>query len=167
MWKNGAPCHYVSCSWIEACFFCYCQILGQNCYDRESCQALLPPAPTMVRFKNRHLLVEFLSPSSLTPTFSSDSSKTKPILIPDQPRTTSPDDVYEDGDELIPVPPLPFLAPLPEPSLKLGDAGGSTIYRAVRGVVQDVFGDEGWGRVASSFKGESSYKPYFQYPLTL
>jgi ribonuclease P/MRP protein subunit POP5 len=55
------------------------------------------------------------------------------------------------------IPDIPFLLPpIPDPSsLKDGEEGGKAIYRAVRDMVQDVFGDEGWGRVSSSFRGQS------------
>jgi ribonuclease P/MRP protein subunit POP5 len=105
----------------------------------------------MVRFKNRHLLVEFLQPASLAPSFAAAF----------EPRSAPPaeSDSDDDEDELFPIQALPFLLPLPgedlsQPKLKLGDEGGGVIYRSVRGIVQDVFGDEGWGRISSSFKGE-------------
>ena len=50
---------------------------------------------------------------------------------------------------------LPLSSDGSKSRLNLGDDGGSVIYRAVRGSIQEVYGDEGWGRVASSFKGES------------
>lgn len=103
----------------------------------------------MVRFKNRQILVEFLQPHLLDPSFSVT------------PLSNSPQDVedFEDEDEVLPqIPEIPFLLPLPgtngtDARLKLGDESGGTIYRAIRGIVQDVYGDEGWGRIASSFKG--------------
>ncbi|WWD18030.1 hypothetical protein CI109_102477 [Kwoniella shandongensis] len=110
----------------------------------------------MVRFKNRYLLVEFLLPSSLEPTLSSSSSSTTPSLS-SRPNAINDDDGESDDDdddeeEFTPFPKLPFMLPSTTPDLKLGDEGGSAIYKAVRNVVQDVFGDEGWGRIASSFR---------------
>ncbi|ORY29020.1 ribonuclease P/MRP protein subunit, partial [Naematelia encephala] len=116
----------------------------------------------MVRFKNRFLLVEFLSPSDLVPsTSTSASSSTTPSSKPNTSEhlTTS----YLDGndEELIPlVPIVPFLLPRLNPIPQIrgkGDGGNgngdsASIFRAIRGIIQDVFGDEGWGRVASSFK---------------
>lgn len=114
----------------------------------------------MVRFKNRYLLVEFLQPSQLTPAFSgaSPNSLEPSILAPGGVNEDENDE--DDDDEEIPrQPSIPFLAPLPHangtsPTLKLSDESGSVIYRAIRSCIQDVFGDEGWGRIASSFKGE-------------
>ncbi|EIW72639.1 hypothetical protein M231_06539 [Tremella mesenterica] len=99
----------------------------------------------MVRFKNRYLLVEFLNPSSLSllPTTQTTDHKHQPI------------DDSDSDDEYIPVP-LPgavFLYPtLPNGGLGLGEDGGQVIYRSTRNQIVEVFGDEGWGRVASSFK---------------
>lgn len=74
------------------------------------------------------------------------------------------DDGDDDDEDGLPMlPPIPFLVPSTSESerLKLGDEGGSTIYRAIRQNVLDVFGDEGWGRVSSSFKGMSaSHRSY-------
>ena len=103
----------------------------------------------MVRFKNRHLLVEFLNLSTCSPTVSGTVS-----ALPISPTAgfTDPDD---EDDELSPIPPLPFLVPGHDPTsarLKLGDEGGGHIFRVIRSVIQEVFGDEGWARVASSFK---------------
>ena len=105
----------------------------------------------MVRFKNRHILVEFLQPSLLSPSFQSTSAL--------QPPAPDDDGADEDGDILQQIPEIPFMLPLSsldgtKGSLKLGDEGGSASYRAIRGVVQDVYGDEGWGRISSSFKGK-------------
>lgn len=105
----------------------------------------------MVRFKNRHLLVEFLTPSTHSPTLPSSTTTAYSHSF-----ETLLEDSYDDPDELAPIPPLPFLVPHHDPSsprLKLGDEGGSFIFRAIRSTIQEVFGDEGWGRVASSFKG--------------
>lgn len=111
----------------------------------------------MVRFKNRHLLVEFLTPSTDSPSLL--PLRTLPVLA----HPTEPTEDFSDGeDELTPIPPLPFLVPHHDPSisrLKLGDEGGGVIFRAIRGIIQEVFGDEGWGRVASSFKGPLSFFP--------
>jgi len=105
----------------------------------------------MVRFKNRHLLVEFLTPSTQSPSFSPTGS------LPAHHASHSLDNPGKDeDDELTPIPPLPFLVPHHDASttrLKLGDDSGSIIFRAIRTTIQEVFGDEGWGRVASSFKG--------------
>ena len=105
----------------------------------------------MVRFKNRYLIVEFLQPSTSTPQI--DSSR-RSIDLPAQEDGESEDDEDEDEDEVARIPNIPFLLP-PIPDLKYlkdGDEGGKGIYRAVRGMVQDVFGDEGWGRISSSFR---------------
>ena len=110
----------------------------------------------MVRFKNRHLLVEFLQPSLLSPSFQSTSA----LQPPAKDDEDLGDDEEGDDDEMLhQIPEIPFMLPLSsldgtKGSLKLGDEGGSAIYRAVRGIVQDVYGDEGWGRISSSFKGE-------------
>lgn len=95
----------------------------------------------MVRFKNRHLLVEFIDPSSVS-TFPSAPVPPLPEL-----------EEFDGEEELAQIPDLPFVLPLDGSQQLLGEDGSSKIYKAVRGVVQDVFGDEGWGRVASSFKG--------------
>jgi ribonuclease P/MRP protein subunit POP5 len=102
----------------------------------------------MVRFKNRHILVEFLQPSALLPAINTPASLT-PL--------SETDSADEDEDFLQQIPEIPFLLPLSnidgsESRLKLGDEGGGAIYRAIRGIVQDVYGDEGWGRISSSFK---------------
>lgn len=115
----------------------------------------------MVRFKNRHILVEFLQPGQLLPSFTSNPS------IP--PFNTFEHDELDDEDEddVLPViPEIPFLLPLPSldgssTPLGMGDEGGQAVYKAVRGVVQEVYGDEGWGRIASSFKGEPFSNPNF------
>ncbi|KAL7423788.1 RNA-binding protein pop5 [Cryptotrichosporon argae] len=103
----------------------------------------------MVRFKNRHLLVEFLSPSSL----SAFPAPVSPSLPTDEPLA---DPSHDDAEgALVRVPAVPFVVPLPDETrlrAKGKDDGAGAIYRAIRGVVQDVFGDEGWGRIASSFK---------------
>lgn len=108
----------------------------------------------MVRFKNRHLLVEFLTPDQLAPTLSipGESGLSSVALL--QP--PNEDDEDEDDEDVLPPPALPFLVPSPGGSgrLEISDEAGGAVYRAVRKVVQEVFGDEGWGRVASSFKGE-------------
>jgi ribonuclease P/MRP protein subunit POP5 len=107
----------------------------------------------MVRFKNRHLLVEFLQPSQLSPSFSAQASLPELEVL---------DDNDLDDDDVLPqIPIIPFLLPLPsvdgsEPRLKAGDEGGGAIFKTVRGIVQDVYGDEGWGRIASSFKGQKA-----------
>ena len=104
----------------------------------------------MVRFKNRYLIVEFLQPSLSTP-----QVEFRP------PPTEIQEDVDEESedeeDELTRIPIIPFLLP-PIPDLKNlrdGEEGGKGIYKAVRGMVQDVFGDEGWGRISSSFRSTS------------
>ena len=109
----------------------------------------------MVRFKNRHLLVEFLIPPAYSPSFSGIDPSAP---IQHVARPLSPND---EDDDLTPIPPLPFLVPGHDPSsmrLKLGDEGGGLIFRVVRSVFQEVFGDEGWGRVASSFKSGVSFR---------
>jgi ribonuclease P/MRP protein subunit POP5 len=132
-----------------------CLVSGEFRFGREC----LYSCCIMVRFKNRHLLVEFLQPGSLDPSFISTG-----VVLPDINHEPTNDDDGNDDDEgeegLTPIPIIPFLLPLPgndptQPRLKIGDEGGGVIYRAIRGVVQDVFGDEGWGRIASSFKGTS------------
>lgn len=119
----------------------------------------------MVRFKNRHLLVEFLTPSSLTPVFPAiPTPASKPLTNPTNPSARvaqnevnkdddDEDDHNEDEEGMIEIPQIPFMLPLPEARLRLSGDGAAAVHRAVRAMVQDVFGDEGWGRVASSFKG--------------
>jgi ribonuclease P/MRP protein subunit POP5 len=97
----------------------------------------------MVRFKNRYLLAEFLDAGSIAPF---PEPPAEPIEL------DSGFDANDDDDEaLARIPELPF-AHLSPPTLPDEGAG---LYKAVRQVVQQVFGDEGWGRVASSFRGES------------
>ncbi len=100
----------------------------------------------MVRFKYRHLLVEFLDPSALSPLPALGS-------LPDPEEVEGED--WEGEEELARVPDLPFVLPLNPAQPLLGDEGASAVYKAVRGMCQSVFGDEGWGRVSSSFKGAS------------
>ncbi|ORX34262.1 Rpp14/Pop5 family-domain-containing protein [Kockovaella imperatae] len=117
----------------------------------------------MVRFKNRHILVEFLQPSTLSPTFNGSASKPKAQQFSghsESPQGQLVNEGSDDEDEVnqaLLQPSLPFMLPLPsvdgtKPRLHLGDEGGSVIYRAIKGSIQEVYGDEGWGRVASSFK---------------
>jgi ribonuclease P/MRP protein subunit POP5 len=124
----------------------------------------------MVRFKNRNLLVEFLTPSALSPTDAispdtqtASSSVSRPAALADDKGDNGihEDDWDEDEEDLAPLPRIPFMLPLhgeSSPYLNLGNEGGGVIYKALRGVIMDVFGDEGWGRVASSFKGESGFR---------
>lgn len=102
----------------------------------------------MVRFKYRHLLVEFLDPTSLSPLPSFASAPPPPDLVEGEE--------WEGEEELARIPDLPFVLPLDPTQPLLGDEGASAVYKAVRAMCQSVFGDEGWGRVSSSFKGESS-----------
>ncbi|WVF70814.1 hypothetical protein IAT40_005608 [Kwoniella sp. CBS 6097] len=120
----------------------------------------------MVRFKNRYLLVEFLVPSSFSSTISSTPSSSSIIKLnnPDDQRNTEvgdedkaeddsdDDDDDDDDEELTPIPSLPFLLPTGRLDINLGDEGASIIYKAVRAITTEVFGDEGWGRIASSFR---------------
>ena len=113
----------------------------------------------MVRFKNRHLLVEFLTPSTHSSTIQL-SGRSEPSIIPStpvlDPRISNDDDDDEEDDILSPIPSVPFLVPnqnIASSQLKLGDEGTGVIFRAIRSIIQEVFGDEGWGRVAASFKG--------------
>ncbi|WRT64022.1 uncharacterized protein IL334_000949 [Kwoniella shivajii] len=103
----------------------------------------------MVRFKNRYLLVEFLVPSSFTSTLQTPSIST-PLPAPEHREEA--DDSDSEDDEILQTPTIPFLVPAGKPVLGLGDEGSQAIYKAVRGVIQDIFGDEGWARVASSFR---------------
>ncbi|KAK4688895.1 ribonuclease P/MRP protein subunit POP5, partial [Tremellales sp. Uapishka_1] len=102
----------------------------------------------MVRFKNRHLLVEFLTPSTLDPIFLQSPTLARPSLADP---TSSPSS-SDDEEELTPIPQIPFLSPTPKRLLNLGSEGGSLIYRALRSIILELYGDEGWGRVASNFK---------------
>ena len=104
----------------------------------------------MVRFKNRYLIVEFLQPSTSTPQL--DFTR-PPIQVQEEEDEESDDE----EDELSRIPIIPFLLPpIPDlKNLKDGEEGGKGIYKAVRGMVQDVFGDEGWGRISSSFRSNS------------
>ena len=119
----------------------------------------------MVRFKNRLLLVEFLQPSSLTSNITSTkSSSLAPFDQADTAKQDEEDVDMDDEDVKISQPTLPFLLPLPsvdgsKSMLGLGDDAGSIIFRAIRSSIQEVFGDEGWGRIASSFKGGSESYP--------
>ncbi|OCF33246.1 ribonuclease P/MRP protein subunit POP5 [Kwoniella heveanensis BCC8398] len=116
----------------------------------------------MVRFKNRYLLVEFLVPSSFSSTIPSSIGPAATAYDPvTQHVTGNPEDIddeeddgSDDGgdDELTPIPSLPFLLPTGKLDMNLGDEGASIIYKAVRAVTTEVFGDEGWGRIASSFR---------------
>jgi ribonuclease P/MRP protein subunit POP5 len=105
----------------------------------------------MVRFKNRYLIVEFLQPSTSTPQL-----EFKPLPIEQEEEEEEEEDEGEE-DELTRIPIIPFLLPpIPDlKNLKDGEEGGKGIYKAVRGMVQDVFGDEGWGRISSSFRSNS------------
>ncbi|WOO84795.1 Ribonuclease P/MRP protein subunit POP5 [Vanrija pseudolonga] len=111
----------------------------------------------MVRFKYRNLLVEFLDPGAVAP-----FPPAPPTLDLDEEDAMN-GDIAADGDggapddpedELLPTPAVPFVLPLPEAAAKplLGDDASSAIFRAIKGSVQAVFGDEGWGRVASSLR---------------
>ncbi|KAI9635080.1 Rpp14/Pop5 family-domain-containing protein [Dioszegia hungarica] len=105
----------------------------------------------MVRFKNRHLLVEFISPAS----FTSDVGVGGPNESLSPTFDAGFNGADDDGDDVLPVLPLvPFVVPHTDLSgqLKLGDDGSSAVFRALRANVLDCFGDEGWGRLASSFK---------------
>jgi ribonuclease P/MRP protein subunit POP5 len=104
----------------------------------------------MVRFKNRYLIVEFLQPSTSTPHLEFNRP---PVEIQEEEEEESEDE----EDELTRIPIIPFLLPpIPDlKNLKDGEEGGKGIYKAVRGMVQDVFGDEGWGRISSSFRSNS------------
>jgi ribonuclease P/MRP protein subunit POP5 len=106
----------------------------------------------MVRFKNRYLIIEFLQPSTSSPQLTSPAP---PIIPPpDEGESEDDEDDEEEGYDRIPI--IPFLLPpIPDLSrLRDGEEGGKGIYKAVRGMVQDVFGDEGWGRISSSFRGK-------------
>ncbi|CAK9781426.1 hypothetical protein CC85DRAFT_282753 [Cutaneotrichosporon oleaginosum] len=98
----------------------------------------------MVRFKYRHLLVEFLDPASLSPLPS------LPDKLPDADEVEGEE--WEGEEELARIPDIPFVLPLNPTQPLLGDDGSSAVYKAVRSMCQSVFGDEGWGRVSSSFK---------------
>ncbi|WWD09280.1 hypothetical protein V865_007403 [Kwoniella europaea PYCC6329] len=113
----------------------------------------------MVRFKNRYLLVEFLIPSTLTPTIPNPTQLSEEEALnlyleynPQQAAEEDEDGDDEDDDEigLSAIPKIPFVVPTSQPALGIGDE--QVIYKAVRGCIQDVFGDEGWARVASSFR---------------
>ena len=117
----------------------------------------------MVRFKNRHLLIEFLSPQSLSstitiaaPTAQSDLDALNPNGVDNADGDEEEEDDDDDTDLPL-LPTVPFLVPITDEStrLKLGDESGSTVYRAIKQNILDVFGDEGWGRVSSSLKGMS------------
>ncbi|WVQ85446.1 hypothetical protein IAT38_007611 [Cryptococcus sp. DSM 104549] len=104
----------------------------------------------MVRFKNRYLLVEFLTPSSLSPSvLASCSAPFVPSGIADD---DDAEDQDEEEDELVQTPKLPFVVPVSTPKLNLEDGATSVVFKAIKEVVLQVFGDEGWGRVGSNFK---------------
>ncbi|OCF55585.1 hypothetical protein L486_07069 [Kwoniella mangroviensis CBS 10435] len=111
----------------------------------------------MVRFKNRYLLVEFLIPSTLNPTIPNPTSQLSEeealnlnLKYTPQQADEEVDDEEDDEMGLSAIPKIPFLVPTSQPVLGIGDE--QVIYKAVRGCIQDVFGDEGWARVASSFR---------------
>jgi ribonuclease P/MRP protein subunit POP5 len=108
----------------------------------------------MVRFKNRYLIVEFLQPSTSTPQV---EFTRPPIQVQDDEDEHEHEDADDEEDELTRIPIIPFLLPpIPDlKNLKDGEEGGKGRYKAVRGMVQDVFGDEGWGRISSSFRSNS------------
>ncbi|ODO11852.1 hypothetical protein I350_00636 [Cryptococcus amylolentus CBS 6273] len=108
----------------------------------------------MVRFKNRYLLVEFLVPGSLSPSLTPAGPSDLNASSTEVPAHTGDEDESEDEDELLPIPTLPFMLPVVLPELKTGDKdeGGQVVYRAIKNLVLSVFGDEGWGRIASSFR---------------
>lgn len=108
----------------------------------------------MVRFKNRHLLVEFLDPAHLS-AFPTVPPSLQPPALDEDGNDDNGDDGGDGEDELAQIPDLPFMLPLDVAAKPLlGDGGASEVFKSVRSCVQAVFGDEGWGRVASSFKGE-------------
>lgn len=109
----------------------------------------------MVRFKNRYLIVEFLQPSTSTPQLE-PAQRINVAQINAEDFSDDDEDREEDDDTLARIPEIPFLLP-PIPDLNRlrdGEDAGKGLYKAVRGMVQDVFGDEGWGRISSSFRGE-------------
>ncbi|RSH77774.1 uncharacterized protein EHS24_002833 [Apiotrichum porosum] len=106
----------------------------------------------MVRFKNRHLLVEFLDPAHLS-AFPTVPPSLQPPALDEDGNDDNGDDGGDGEDELAQIPDLPFMLPLDVAAKPLlGDGGASEVFKSVRSCVQAVFGDEGWGRVASSFK---------------
>ena len=111
------------------------------------------PQPAMVRFKNRHILVEFLQPSNLESSLGAASSTAQSTQVENE--------AGDDDEEVLQrIPEIPFMLPLPpsegtRPKNSISDEAGGAIYKAVRTIVQEVYGDEGWGRIASSFKGKS------------
>lgn len=114
----------------------------------------------MVRFKNRYLIIEFLQPSTSTvQLFEPGPSSHLLDLEGDDDNDEDEDEADGEGEYggFARIPDIPFLLPpIPDlANLKDGEEGGKGIYRAVRDMVQDVFGDEGWGRVSSSFRGQS------------
>lgn len=112
----------------------------------------------MVRFKNRHLLVEFLVPSQLDPALGSQASLGGANNLDPESDDDDDEDIERgDPDSLSLAPRIPFLVPGGNGASppRLSDEGGKTIYDAVKRIVQEVFGDEGWGRLSSSFRGES------------
>ncbi|OWZ69191.1 hypothetical protein AYX14_01042 [Cryptococcus neoformans] len=106
----------------------------------------------MVRFKNRYLLVEFLLPTSLSSTLDTHYDSMNPIIPKEQVLEDNDSEDEEDEEEFSPIPSLPFMVPTILPDSQLGEEGGQGIYKAVRSSVISVFGDEGWGRIASSFR---------------
>lgn len=117
----------------------------------------------MVRFKNRYVIVEFLQPSTSTPQLD-HSQRAIAQAIQENFSDDQDEDEEEEGDTLTRIPDIPFLLP-PIPDLgrlRDSDDAGKGIYKAVRGMVQDVFGDEGWGRISSSFRGEIAYSSQIQ-----
>lgn len=107
----------------------------------------------MVRFKNRYLLVEFLLSASLSSTLDTHCGSTNPTIPKESALEDDGSEDEEDEEEFSPIPSLPFVIPTILPDSQLGDEGGQGIYKAVRSTVISVFGDEGWGRIASSFRG--------------
>jgi ribonuclease P/MRP protein subunit POP5 len=111
----------------------------------------------MVRFKNRHLLVEFLDVSALS-AFPPPASVGAPKPEDEDNDSDDDQDILDDAEDEFapqPTPSAPFmLAQHSTPLFTNPDDATGAIYRAVKESVQALFGDEGWGRVGSSFRGE-------------
>ncbi|WWC66479.1 uncharacterized protein I206_100381 [Kwoniella pini CBS 10737] len=117
----------------------------------------------MVRFKNRYLLVEFLIPSSFSSNIQNNHQNEEEFMNLEEEENNilnDEDDGEDEEDEedldytLKLIPKIPFLLPKYQTLLEIGDENISQqiIYKSIKGIIQDIFGDEGWSRVSSSFR---------------
>ncbi|TXT13063.1 hypothetical protein VHUM_01464 [Vanrija humicola] len=108
----------------------------------------------MVRFKYRNLLVEFLDAGAVA---AFPPAQAPPIDLDADDEEAAANGASADNpdpeDELAPLPSLPLVLPLAPGTPLLGEQEtGSAVFRAIKGSVMAVFGDEGWARVATSLR---------------